>query len=50
MKERDWKKAIRALRAMWRVYSAAAKDRGSRRMLKAIEEAGAVVVKLGEKP
>lgn len=47
--ERDRKKALRALRQCWRVYSAAAKDRGSRRVLRAIEEAGKVMVKLGQK-
>lgn len=49
MTERDRKKALRALRQCWWVYSAAAKDRGSRRMLRAIEEAGKVLVALDKK-
>lgn len=49
MTERDRKKAIRALRQCWRVYSTAAKDRGSRRMLRAIEEAGKVMAALDKK-
>lgn len=43
MTERDRKKALRALRQCWRVYSAASRDRGSRRVLRAIEEAGKAV-------